>query len=191
MNNAAKPRADVTCGSFLVGTLLTIRWKLYRYFLWTQVSTEQPALASQAREEAPHVLPLLTQLLRKYPFWFRGHVELGNAALAQGDRELGYASAQAALQLRPVEEAYEGAFLLARCYLAGGRYEEAATLLRELLFRYPRVWPVREEFVAALIALERYAEATEALGQIPREHLSPEGENIGRYLAARKKSGTQ
>lgn len=104
-------------------------------------------------------------LLRRSPYWARGHLCIGTAALAVGDLRTAYASAQALLALKPA--AASSWILLARCRTAAHQFEPAINLARKALTLDPTNYEAREELAAALIPLERYDEASEALRKIP------------------------
>lgn len=104
-------------------------------------------------------------LLRRVPYWARGHLFVGTAALTSGDLRTGYASAQALVTLEPA--APSSWILLARCRIAAHQFESAVELARKALTLDPSNGEAREELAAALIPLERYDEASEALHAIP------------------------
>ncbi|MBX7143386.1 MAG: hypothetical protein K1X79_02965 [Oligoflexia bacterium] len=134
-------------------------------------------------------LDTLRRILRRVPFWGRGHLMLARLALARRDVSTAYASAQAALVLlrRPEDRAYTQ-LVLGRCYLQRGQLETALQALN--LVPFEGVWETeaREEMAAVLLALQRPQEAAAVLEGIPAGRRSQSAEAALRYATKHKSS---
>lgn len=128
----------------------------------------------------------LRERLRRYPYWLNGHILFAEYSLALRDVAAAYASLQAAYRAAAVggnkKLAARTLFLLARTYLRAGEGERALAALSELerCAEPPPAHLLAEERAAALVLLERYAEALAVTEQIPENLCSLE------LLAVRK-----
>lgn len=126
---------------------------------------------------APHPADRLRAILRRYPYWQLGHLELARVSLAVGDIPTTYASAQAArLLAKPGSPRMARALhLLGQCFLARGDHPSAVALFeggREILPNDP---PLKEDLAAALMLAGDSGEAVKLLTSIPPSRLSAQG----------------
>lgn len=129
--------------------------------------------ASFAMEE----IKQLRRVLRRFPYWRRGHLRLGLLSLAARDVQTAYASAQAVLQLKPGRSGVlEARRLMARCFLGLGEGARAVQELEALLDCEPAArqkFGVIEDLAAACLLNGDKARARELLSSLPPEHISP------------------
>ena len=131
-----------------------------------QLDYERLNAARRAEEE--DFVEYLRSRLRHTPYWKRGHIELGHAALALGDIATAYASGHAIGALengRPSSGHSEE--LLAMSYTKRGAFDRAIPILEELVSRRPKQWGLREELAAAYIGAGEHEKAKTQLEQIP------------------------
>ncbi len=119
----------------------------------------------------------LRAILRAHPYWAKGHLQLGEAALAEGDVATAYASAQAARTLcakKPRAKA-RALHLLGRCYLARGDWQSALDWLNQSAEACAGDHFVQQDRAAALMLGGMHAEALQTLSSIPAAALSGDG----------------
>ena len=108
----------------------------------------------------------LIDMLKKFPYWFNGHIEHAALALKNREIESAYASAQAAMILKPSGKIlYEAQRILAACYLQNGEYN----LAQEAVLKAGNIEkdPVLAEDLAAIyLAAGKFTEAKLAFEKI-------------------------
>lgn len=119
-------------------------------------------------------------LLRRFPYWSTGHEFISSHASAAGNLRAAFASAHALAALRP--SAATPYILFARCHLAGQQFEAAAKNARTALELDPSNNAAKEELAAALIPLERFAEAYQHLETIPNAQRTPHVHSMTEFL---------
>lgn len=143
-------------------------------------------LASESHENLySSQLQSLRSLLRRFPYWVGGHLQLSKLSLNLNDVGTAYAGAQAALLLGNNDQRSDAQLVLARCFLKRGAPERATSLLKELLSHGVQTPSVREELAAAHLAEGDLVEAHEQLRAVPAESLSPEGKLALRYVLSK------
>lgn len=113
--------------------------------------------------------------LRKTPYWTRGHLLLGENALRLNDVATGYACARAVAVLSGPRANLKSEKLLARCYLKRAAFKEACALFEKLVVSAPRDYSLCEDYAAALIGTESFAQARRVLEAIPEDRISAPG----------------
>ncbi len=119
----------------------------------------------------------LREILRRFPFWLRGHLDLAHLALANGDVATAYASAQAARSLASPDsrEMAQAFHLIAQAFLARGDINGALLHLeraRPHLGEEPRY---KEDLAAVLMLKGDHAEVVRLLESIDADKLSAQG----------------
>ena len=112
------------------------------------------------------IVPQVRGVVRRFPYWARGQLFVGEFALSVGDLRTAYGAAKASVTLRP--SCARSWVLLSRCHLAGHQFEVAAAYAQTALKLDPALHAAREELAAALIPLNRLIEARGCLLQIPQ-----------------------
>jgi hypothetical protein len=138
--------------------------------------------SSEADAIAPHLLQLLRQELPKNPRWWRGHLMLAQVALELREHRLAYGSALALLELSKGSARSRVAELWhAKILNASGEYQTVVDRLSVCSEKNLTSPLLEEERAAALIGLERFDEAYQALkGVQPR---SSSAESAFSYLS--------
>ena len=132
----------------------------------------------------------LREQLRRFPFWARGHLELGSAALQDDDVATAYASAVAALKLAPGGHgAVRASAVLGRAYLRRGEGERAVEMFERCVPHAPGDVGLREDLAAAYLLVGNAVAALEALEAIPLERRSAEA--LAALAYARKQTQTE
>lgn len=124
-------------------------------------------------------------LLRRFPYWSAGHVELGRVALALDDVSTAYASALAVQKLGGSSS--ESGKLLARCYLRRADPRSALSLLEEVVAVTPGDWEAKEDIAACHLALGEDERAEAVLDSIPERFRSPAALEALKYARFREK----
>lgn len=117
--------------------------------------------------ETSERLAWIQSLLRRFPYWARGHRDAGSLALHLKKYDLAYASACALKELSSFS--HDADLIIARCYLQTGSAQKAYDTLSALrASTLPKYMGsvVAEEFAAAQIALGEYSEARKTLMEI-------------------------
>jgi predicted Zn-dependent protease len=110
-------------------------------------------------------------LLRKFPWWSGGHLRLFDVQLARKDCYSAGISAHAVRILRG-ENDWHYRYAQGRLLLAVGDLKQAAHLLEAVVTQRPQQINAREDYAAALIALNQGQEAYEILCAIPERKRS-------------------
>jgi tetratricopeptide (TPR) repeat protein len=134
-------------------------------FLWrTSTKPEDPTERAEA----------LCRLLRRYPRWSDGHRILAEERLACDDIARAYAAVRCYQTLVGSDKAKRAHsnLLLGTCYLRRGDWQSALKTFKSALEDAPLSAPILEELAAAHILGGNYAEARDALLQIPEKELS-------------------
>ncbi len=115
----------------------------------------------------------LKDRLKRFPFWYKGHLDYSQLALAKKDIGAAYASAQAALNLAGSKSQSAAAKkMLAACHLLAGENDQAIALLQEVV-QHDQSLPVLEDLAAAYIAAGTFLKAKELFEQIGISKLNP------------------
>lgn len=124
----------------------------------------------------PKTSELLRSLLRRYPFWIKGHLLLAEECLNRDAIGCAYASACCVSSLVETNTALMSAaeFLLGRCFLRRGDWQSALSYFQIARLKTPLNYRIHEEESAALILGGNYQEALSLLQAIPEHMLSPE-----------------
>lgn len=139
-----------------------------------KLDIERDQQAAQAgRRELSSFIRARLQLT---PYWRRGHLVLGRAALAEDDIATAYASGHAikALDQEP-KQAGDGDELIAQSYLKRGAFQKALPLFQTLAQEYPSRWSIKEDLAACHIGLGDYEKASSLLQSIPEDKRSVPG----------------
>lgn len=144
--------------------------------------------SGDVKADAQTELSLWLQVqLRRFPYWARGHLELGAIALRKAQLGLAYSASQAVLQLQRQDSmlSTHGHLLLGKIYLRSGDAERA-------LEEFQKINPNRlnrvernsfyEDKAGALIALEQYKEASEIFQEMGTENISASGHAALEFL---------
>lgn len=128
------------------------------------------------KSTADDLATLARMLLRRYPFWARGHIILAEESLKRDAIASAYASAQCLQYLSKDDSTISGHyhFILGRCFLRRGDWRAAHQHLSEAINLLPGNHHVTEEQCAALILGGEYRTALERLLTIPDRSLSAE-----------------
>lgn len=122
-------------------------------------------------------------LLRRFPFWASGHLRLGQAAFEEKDIILAHNSARACLALDPSGAIELGATeLMAKAFLASGKFSEAADLLKKAVEKSPQL---KEDLAAAYMGLNEVDKSREVLSSIPDNEITPQGRAALDFLKQR------
>ena len=179
---------------------LSLRYYLLSLYLKSSTEAEHNPSFNLASSTLPfdddrddtrrsHVLSWLQRHLRRTPYWLQGHCQLAELALQGRMKELAYASAIAAQKLARSEVAVaKGDYLLSRCFLASGSYNEAQAILESLIARYPMCWRYREDLGASYMGSARFEEAHQCLQAIPVEKRSAPAVSALDYLEQQSSS---
>ena len=133
------------------------------------------------------IVPQVRRVVRRFPYWARGQLLVGEAALSGGDLRTAYGAAKASVTLRP--SCALSWVLLSRCHLAGHQFEVAVEHARTALNLDPSLHAAREELAAALIPLNRLDEARTYLLEIPQIAHNPNIFGMLAYLRALEEGG--
>ena len=164
-----------------------LAWRLYQTALRAEraAAAERSSWADQRNGELAAAVESefqgrLTRWLRirlaRWPWWGRGHLELGRISLARSDIATAYASARAAGELlHSTSGAFEARVLEARACLARGAHDRARPLLLELCRLRPDDVALAEDLAACSMAAGDWSGACEILERIPEERRSGEG----------------
>jgi len=181
------PRGRVSPLRALGTCWLDLIWRFYQTALRAEqnASAERRSWVDQRNPEAAAALNgelherasrWLRARLARYPWWGRGHLELGRVSLARSDIATAYASALAAQTLlHGTAGALEGRVLESRACLARGAHDRAHRLLLELCRLRPDDAALAEDLAACCMAAGDWAGACETLERIPETQRSGEG----------------
>lgn len=126
----------------------------------------------------------LRNLLCRYPYWYQGHLSLARLALQLDEVFLAYSSAQAAILLNPPEKELATAKrLLGTSFVRQGMYQQGIETLKEALSSHRDIVLIKEELIAAHLALDFKEEALEVLNSIPMNERSAEMVSVSNYLS--------
>lgn len=129
----------------------------------------------------------LMTLLRKTPWWAKGHLRLGWLALGIKEIELSFASFEAVRRLKVNPTLLGNASIgLARCYLAKGAYQRAIDHINGLPEDLLSDDYIKVQLGACYMAQERYEDAQKILEKIPQSNRSAEVLGILDYLQKRQ-----
>lgn len=140
-----------------------------------------------SRSGAERTPARLRGILRRYPFWSTGHLDLARVSLVEGDVATAYASAQAARVLAAgnPQRTAEALHLLGQCFLARGEHASALSLFEQAQPQLRSTPKFREDMAAALMLAGSYSEATRLLEAIPPTSLSAQGKAALEYSRSR------
>jgi tetratricopeptide (TPR) repeat protein len=133
--------------------------------------------AASVRSDPNDIESTLRSLLRRFPYWQRGHKLLAESALRRDDIGQAYAAAvcfKALVGDKPHLLA-DALLLLATCFLRRGDWQTALHHLEKALLLNPTSHEIKEEAAAAHMLAGNYAEASKLLASIPNDHISAEG----------------
>jgi tetratricopeptide (TPR) repeat protein len=141
------------------------------------------SIARNTSNQSPSPRPLL----RRFPFWAKGHELLAEESLQHDKVACAYGSALCMIALRPDDPRTmaQANFILGRCYLRRGDWTTAHHHLQEALRLSPSNAAIREEDAAALILGGELRQAREILEQIPEGSLSVEGKAARAFLRSK------
>lgn len=127
--------------------------------------------------QKPHRSDLLCSLLRRFPYWIKGHLEYAEDALARDSIAHAYASANAVLYLAESTSPHRAAadYVLGRCFLRRGDWRSAVEYLSRARLNLPNNHSISEELAAAHILGGDYQAANTVLESIPTNHISAAG----------------
>jgi lipopolysaccharide biosynthesis regulator YciM len=164
---------------------------VWRISCWAQKYSTTPSPPTSKSEQ-------LRTLLRKYPTWRLGHLELGEESLAADDIATAYASAHALLLLESSSSqpscaspySSRASFLLGRCYLRRGDAKRALQFFTQVSTQISirdskdrsLVWRIKEESAAAYMVCGDSNSALSTLLTVPEEKLTAEGAAAKAYL---------
>lgn len=117
----------------------------------------------------------IRSLLRRFPFWLRGHQRLGEMSLEANDVATAYAAAQCLIAATGEQSSLRGEayLLLGRSFLRRSDWKTSIGYLERAADLLPQDLRVLEERAAAHIAGGERPRALELLEIIPTERLSP------------------
>jgi tetratricopeptide (TPR) repeat protein len=117
----------------------------------------------------------IRSLLRRFPFWLRGHQRLGDMSLCVDDVATAYAAAQCLIAATDEQTSLRGEayLLLGRSFLRRGDWRSSIEYLERAATLLPNDLRVFEERAAAYMAGGAHARALGLLETIPSERLSP------------------
>lgn len=117
----------------------------------------------------------IRSLLRRFPFWLRGHQRLGETSLVVDDVGTAYAAAQCLIAATGEHTSLRGEayLLLGRSFLRRGDWKTSIGYLERAAPLLPKDLRVFEERGAAYMAGGEHPRALEILETIPIERLSP------------------
>jgi tetratricopeptide (TPR) repeat protein len=129
----------------------------------------------------------LRAILRRYPFWLAGHLDLARISLVEGDVATAYASAQAArvLAASNSQRSAEALHLLGQCFLARGEHASALSLFQQAQPQLGSTPKFSEDMAAALMLAGSYREAALLLEAVPPTSLSAQGKAALEYSRIR------
>jgi hypothetical protein len=129
----------------------------------------------------------LRQLLRRYPYWSRGHLRFSELSLQVDDVASAYASGRAALALVAAEGKEAGAayFILGRCHLRRDDWAGSIPHLERAEQLLGNDRRVVEELAAAHMAGGDYTRAREYLERIPNPQLTPPARAALEFIRSR------
>ena len=158
---------------FLGSLFAAARWKAT---CWVLSDHNRKSVGKAAEHDCLDREAVMREILRGTPYWAAGHLWLAQYALLTNRPTLAFASAQAAIALRPSKALYFNARLvLARCQLKAGDYSSAQRSLEELRAIDPDSFPVREDYAALLMYRGAWQAAMQELSTIPEQSLTGEG----------------
>lgn len=140
-------------------------------WVWNAANRLSSGLALDRKEASARAL------LRRFPFWARGHLALAEIALEIENIALAYSSALSyqLLQGGDPGRSREALAILGQCFLKRGDSQRALEHLlhaQALGLRSPRI---AEDIAAAHLLRGAYSEAHEILSQIPASKISAAG----------------
>lgn len=122
-------------------------------------------------------------LLRKTPWWAKGHLRLGWLALSVKEFDLAFASFEAVRRLITDENLLGNANIgLARCCMARGQHDKAIDLIKKLPEDFVSEDYINEQLAACYMAQERYDQAKSAIEKIPKSRRSPQVSGVLDYI---------
>jgi tetratricopeptide (TPR) repeat protein len=133
--------------------------------------------AAVRRIESHEVEGTLRSLLRRFPYWQRGHTLLAESALRHDNVGQAYAAALCCKALAGEDSTLiaEALLTLARCHLRRGDWQTALHHLEKALPLNPSNYEINEEAAAAHMLAGNYLEALKLLSSIPETRISAEG----------------
>lgn len=142
---------------------------------------------SAARTRVGERSQTIRPLLRRFPFWSKGHEILAEESLLHDNVACAYASALCMNALEPNNEhtTVQVNFILGRCYLRRGDWMTAHHYLEEASRLAPSNIPIQEEHAAALILGGELEKARSLLERIPETALSAEGKAARAFVRSR------
>jgi tetratricopeptide (TPR) repeat protein len=133
--------------------------------------------AAAGRIESHEVVGTLRSLLRRFPYWQRGHALLAKSALRDDNVGQAYAAALCCKALAGDDPTLvsEALLVLAKCHLRRGDWQTALKHLDKALPLKPSDHEIKEEAAAAHMLAGNYTEALKLLSSIPETRISAEG----------------
>jgi thioredoxin-like negative regulator of GroEL len=137
--------------------------------------------------QRPNRSELLRSLLRRFPYWIKGHLEYAEDALERDCVADAYASANAVLHLSESDRPHQTAahFALGRCFLRRGDWRSAVEHLSRAHAEMPTNHAISEELAAAYVLGGDYQAASRLLEAIPANHISAAGKAARSFVRAK------
>ncbi|MEY4700224.1 MAG: hypothetical protein RL326_411 [Pseudomonadota bacterium] len=137
--------------------------------------------------EKPNRSELLCSLLRRFPYWIKGHLEYAEDALGRDSIADAYASANAALYLSEAGRSHQATahFVLGRCFLRRGDWRSAVEYLSRAHTALPIKHQIGEELAAAYVLGGDYQAASDLLEAIPGNYISAAGKAARSFVRAK------
>jgi hypothetical protein len=135
----------------------------------------------------PNRSELLRSLLRRFPYWIKGHLEYAEDALERDSIADAYASANAVLYLSESDHLHQAAahFVLGRCFLRRGDWRSAVSYLSRAHTELTQKHEISEELAAAYVLGGDYQAASPLLEAIPANHISAAGKAARSFVRAK------
>jgi len=130
---------------------------------------------------------LLRSLLRRFPYWMKGHLEYAEDALERDSIAQAYASGNAVLYLSPSNSPHRAAahFVLGRCFLRRGDWRSAVEYLARSRAELASNYSITEELAAAYVLGGDYQAAKSLLEEIPANQISASGKAAQSFVRSK------
>ncbi len=157
----------------IVAVAIELFWRSGEATLSAPRSHSAPVVA-EVDQITPRIASIRS-LLRRFPFWLRGHQRLGDISLRVDDVATAYAAAQCLIAATDEQSSLRGEayLLLGRSFLRRGDWRSSIGYLERAAVLLTKDLRVFEERAAAYMAGGERPRALEILETIPSERLSP------------------
>ncbi len=157
---------------------------------WLSVPTSAQSTQAPQVDSTSLQLRSIRSLLRRFPFWLRGHQHLGELSLSVDDVATAYAAAQCLVAATDPDTSSRGTayLLLGQSFLRRGDWRTSMEYLGRAAALLPKDTRVAEERAAAHMAAGEHSHALKMLETIPSTRLTPAAKAALEFLRKEQRS---